>query len=259
MTLERPIHMKLQNNSKLWMLYGHWKINVQLTPQMPNNSKNTLRPTQKGEIGSSLVTEWFEPSDESRDAREAAERALDFLTGWMLEPLVFGELSIHHEGFGGRCAPSSEVFVYPQGLGHALEYITKEYNKPKVYITENGYPQARDDSIPIETTLQDDARIQHILTHLRVVSEALKKGVNFKSYFMWSLMDCLEMGSAYNVRYGPCGLYYTDYNTLDRIPKKQNNDDDYISDEDFDIDPVPIRYFNNGVEVDDSDWHYPSP
>ncbi|CDP06221.1 unnamed protein product [Coffea canephora] len=123
----------------------------------------------------------------------------------------------------GERAPSSEVFVYPQGLGHALEYITKEYNKPKVYITENGYPQARDDSIPIETTLQDDARIQHILTHLRVVSEALKKGVNFKSYFMWSLMDCLEMGSAYNVRYGPCGLYYTDYNTLDRIPKKSAN------------------------------------
>ena len=41
-----------------------------------------MQPTQKGEIGSSLVTEWFEPSDESRDAREAAERALDFLTGW---------------------------------------------------------------------------------------------------------------------------------------------------------------------------------
>ena len=43
------------------------------------------------------------------------------------------------------------------------------------------------------------------------------------------------------------------------INYRQNNDDDYISDENFDTNPVPIRYFNNGVEVDDSDWHYPSP
>ena len=31
-----------------------------------------------------------------------------------------------------------------------------------------------------------------------------------------------------------------------------NNNDDYISDEEFDANPVPIRYFNNGIEFDDS-------
>ena len=45
------------------------------------------------------------------------------------------------------------------------------------------------------------------------------------------------------------------------LPKKNtlNNNDDYISDEEFDANLVPIRYFNNGIELDDSDWHYPYP
>ena len=48
-------------------------------------------------------------------------------------------------------------------------------------------------------------------------------------------------------------------NLINPINYKLNNDDDYISDEDFDANPVPIRYLNNGIEFDDSDWYYPSP
>jgi beta-glucosidase len=36
---------------------------------------------------------------------------------------------------------------------------------------------------------------------------------NVKGYFMWALMDCMEMGSGYEVRFG---LNY-------RIPKKSAN------------------------------------
>ena len=38
-----------------------------------------------------------------------------------------------------------------------------------------------------------------------------------------------------------------------------NNNDDYISNEEYDANPVSIRYFDNGIEFDDSDWHYSSP
>ena len=44
-----------------------------------------------------------------------------------------------------------------------------------------------------------------------------RDGTNVKGYFMWALMDCMEMGSGYTVRFG---LNYTDYNNLNRIPKK---------------------------------------
>jgi beta-glucosidase len=37
-------------------------------------------------------------------------------------------------------------------------------------------------------------------------------------YLMWALLDCMEMGSPYQVRFG---LNYTDYlNNLARTPKK---------------------------------------
>ncbi|KAL3526314.1 hypothetical protein ACH5RR_010970 [Cinchona calisaya] len=67
------------------------------------------------------------------------------------------------------------------------------------------------------TAMQDDARIQHITSHLAEVAKAIKLGANVKVYCMWALMDCLEMGSGYNARYG---LGYTDYSTLNRYPKK---------------------------------------
>ncbi|XP_057982295.1 beta-glucosidase 10-like [Malania oleifera] len=119
----------------------------------------------------------------------------------------------------GQLAPGSDaIYVYPQGLRDALIYINKEYNNPKMYVTENGYPEKRDDAIPIETALQDNAKIQHILSHLYAVSEAREKGADVEGYFMWALMDCMEMGSGYTVRFG---LNYTDYlNNLNRIPKK---------------------------------------
>ena len=47
---------------------------------------------------------------------------------------------------------------------------------------------------------------------------ACRLGANVNGYFMWALMDCMEMGQGYNVRFG---LYYTDYlNNLNRIPKE---------------------------------------
>ncbi|KAM7509812.1 hypothetical protein LguiB_008687 [Lonicera macranthoides] len=81
-----------------------------------------------------------------------------------------------------------------------------------------GYPEKRDDTIPVEIAQEDDARIRNILRHLHAISQAIKLGVNVKGYLMWSLMDCLEVGSGYQVRFG---LNYTDYlNNLNRIPKK---------------------------------------
>ena len=37
-----------------------------------------------------------------------------------------------------------------------------------------GYPDLRDDTIPIETALVDDARIQHIQDHLAAIRDARK-------------------------------------------------------------------------------------
>ncbi|KAK7849444.1 furostanol glycoside 26-o-beta-glucosidase [Quercus suber] len=166
------------------------------------DSYNRYKQTQGGEVGISIVTQWFEPHGDTRHDKDAAERAFDFLVGW-LEHLPVNKTHTYTPG-------SSEIYVYPQGLRDALIYMKHEYNNPKFYITEN-----------VETALDDNAQIQHILSHLFAISEAMKKGVNVNGYFMWALMDCMEMGSGYNVRFG---LTYTDYlNNLNRIPKKSTN------------------------------------
>ncbi|KAK6924711.1 Glycoside hydrolase family 1 [Dillenia turbinata] len=65
-----------------------------------------------------------------------------------------------------------------------------------------GIPSKRDDCKSVEEELEDDYRIVHILSHLNAVKEAMKNGVDVKGFFIWSLMDNMEMGLGYNVRFG---------------------------------------------------------
>ncbi|KAH6813011.1 beta glucosidase 17 [Perilla frutescens var. frutescens] len=45
---------------------------------------------QKGEIGITLVTHWFVPYSNSTADAKAAQRALDFIYGWLMDPVVYG-------------------------------------------------------------------------------------------------------------------------------------------------------------------------
>uniref|UniRef100_A0A7N2KYB0 Beta-glucosidase n=1 Tax=Quercus lobata TaxID=97700 RepID=A0A7N2KYB0_QUELO len=122
------------------------------------------------------------------------------------------------EYIGAATPGSTKICIYPQGLSDVLVYMSNKYNNPKFFVTENGYPEKRDDTIAVETALQDDVWIQHILGHLYAISVAMKQGADVNGYFMWALMDCMEMGSGYTVWYR---LAYTDYlNNLERILKK---------------------------------------
>lgn len=46
---------------------------------------------QKGKIGITLVTTWFEPKFDTTADRKAASRARDFLFGWFMDPIIYGE------------------------------------------------------------------------------------------------------------------------------------------------------------------------
>jgi len=121
------------------------------------------------------------------------------------------------ELIGPATPGSTSIFVYPEGLRKAL-ILLKNYDNPKVYVTENGYPDKRDTTLSVEEASIDDARIQHIQDHLAAIRDARKTGTNVQGYLMWALLDCMEMNAAYSVRFG---LNYTDYdNNLTRTPKK---------------------------------------
>ncbi|XP_050221370.1 beta-glucosidase 24-like [Mercurialis annua] len=53
--------------------------------------KDKYQATQKGEIGITLVGQYYEPSSQSAEDIAAQQRALDFNLGWFVCPLVYGD------------------------------------------------------------------------------------------------------------------------------------------------------------------------
>ncbi|CAK7349977.1 unnamed protein product [Dovyalis caffra] len=62
--------------------------------------KTKYQATQKGVIGITLASHWFVPYSKSPQDHAAAQRSLDFLYGWIMDPIVFG-----------RYPPSMRVIV----------------------------------------------------------------------------------------------------------------------------------------------------
>ena len=83
-----------------------------------------------------------------------------------------------------------------------------------IYITENGYCQ---EDAPREIVLKDDARIAYCTEVLEWVHKAMQDGIDVRGYYLWSLLDNFEWTAGYTLRYG---IFYTDFQTQERIPKK---------------------------------------
>ena len=92
--------------------------------------------------------------------------------------------------------------------------INSQRSCEKIYITENGLGY-KDEFV--DNTVYDDARIDYVKQHLEVLSDAIADGANVKGYFIWSLMDVFSWSNGYEKRYG---LFYVDFETQERYPKK---------------------------------------
>ncbi|KAH7309625.1 family 1 glycoside hydrolase [Stachybotrys elegans] len=98
-----------------------------------------------------------------------------------------------------------------------LTRIYRLYGKP-IYITENGCPCPGEDKMTREEAVEDPFRIAYFESHLDAICKAIKEdGSVISGYFAWSLMDNLEWSDGYGVRFG---VTFTDYETLERTPKK---------------------------------------
>ncbi len=105
--------------------------------------------------------------------------------------------------------------IYPQGMYDQLLRIKRDYpNYKTIYIAENGMGY-KDDFIAGK--IDDTPRIEYVTKHLQAVLQAISEGVNVGGYYIWSLMDVLSWSNGYNKRYG---LFYIDYKTQKRYPKK---------------------------------------
>ncbi|KAL3537318.1 hypothetical protein ACH5RR_000684 [Cinchona calisaya] len=67
--------------------------------------REKYKPTQKGQIGIVLVSNWMIPYSKSEADAIAAQRGLDFFLGWFLEPLTYGHYPKSMRTFVGKRLP----------------------------------------------------------------------------------------------------------------------------------------------------------
>lgn len=107
------------------------------------------------------------------------------------------------------------IGVHPEGLREVLERVHREYTTLPLVITETGL--AMHDYVDPAREVDDQERIAFYDGHIRAAHEAMQDGVNLFGFFPWSLMDNFEWAWGYGYRFG---MYYVDYATQARIPKK---------------------------------------
>lgn len=105
--------------------------------------------------------------------------------------------------------------ITPEGLGDLLIRIHSDWPEIQdIAITENGV--AYDDAPDENGVVNDQRRVNYLLSHLQSVSRAIDAGSPVKSYYYWSLMDNFEWAEGYAKRFG---IVYVNFETLQRTPK----------------------------------------
>ncbi len=95
-----------------------------------------------------------------------------------------------------------------------LRRIHRGYREIPLYVTETGI--GLHDSCAAGV-IEDDDRIDYLRQHLAAVLDAREDGVDVRGLFVWSLLDGLSWANGCDKRYG---LFYVDYETGERTPKK---------------------------------------
>ena len=106
------------------------------------------------------------------------------------------------------------LYFFHKGFYKLLTGLHQTYQLPPIYITENG---AAVDAQVINGAVEDEQRCRYYQNHLSSVDQAIRKGVDIRGYFAWSLLDNFEWSEGYKMRFG---IVYVDYKTQKRIPKR---------------------------------------
>jgi len=105
--------------------------------------------------------------------------------------------------------------VYPAGLTETLLWVRERSGDLPLYVMENGaaFP---DPPAEADGRVDDPLRVEYYRGHLRAAREAVRRGVNLRGYFAWSLLDNYEWSLGYSKRFG---IVHVDFTTQRRTPK----------------------------------------
>ncbi|KAL1867400.1 hypothetical protein Plec18167_008672 [Paecilomyces lecythidis] len=107
----------------------------------------------------------------------------------------------------------------PQGFRKLLKWLSDRYNRPKIFVTENGTSVKGENDLALDKLLDDDFRVWYFRKYIAAMADAVTlDGVDVRGYMAWSLLDNFEWADGYKVRFG---VTYVDYNDgQKRVPKK---------------------------------------
>ncbi|KAI0022050.1 family 1 glycosyl hydrolase [Xylariomycetidae sp. FL0641] len=133
-----------------------------------------------------------------------------------------GNLTTHSTNKYGECiGPETQSFWLrpnPQGFRNLINWLSKRYGYPDIYVTENGTSIKGENDLPVEKILEDQFRVDYFRTYVHAMAKAVSEdGCKVKGYMAWSLMDNFEWAEGYETRFG---VTYVDYaNGQKRTPK----------------------------------------
>ena len=106
----------------------------------------------------------------------------------------------------------------PQGFRDLLNWISKRYGKPTIYVTENGTSLKGENDLSKEEILDDEFRAEYFRGYIDALAKAVQDGVDIRGYMAWSLLDNFEWAEGYETRFG---VTFVDYEGgQKRYPKK---------------------------------------
>ncbi len=102
----------------------------------------------------------------------------------------------------------------PHSLGDYVRWVSKEYGRPRIYITENG---VNDNAEPENGVIDDHVRMDLLRGFLAGLQGAIQDGADVRAYYLWSFCDNFEWAFGFSKRFG---IVHTNFETLVRTPKK---------------------------------------
>ncbi|THG10858.1 hypothetical protein TEA_024861 [Camellia sinensis var. sinensis] len=192
--------------------------------------KKKYQGKQQGFIGINVYAYWPLPYTNTTEDVIAAQRTKDFLIGWFMGPLVFGDYpDIMKKNVGTRLPAFTKIeseqvkgsfdfigvnhytTIYTRDKSSSLKMDTRDFNADMAVklICQRTWKNA---------TLSDPGRVKYIQSFIGSLLDAMRNGSNARGYFYWSFMDLFELLDGYESCYG---LYYVDLNDKDlkRYPK----------------------------------------
>ncbi|KAI0911438.1 family 1 glycosyl hydrolase [Ustulina deusta] len=134
-----------------------------------------------------------------------------------------GNLTTHSTNKHGEViGPETQSFWLrpnPQGFRNLINWLSKRYGYPPIYVTENGTSIKGENDLSFAQILDDQFRVDYFRDYVRAMAAAVADdGCDVRGYMAWSLMDNFEWAEGYETRFG---VTFVDYdNGQKRTPKK---------------------------------------